>query len=331
MRALAPIALALLAGCATRPPTLEPIGEFFLPDDAPEGLSAITWMGGDRYAMAEDSGGRIHFARIGIDEATGAITNCVFEKTTTVDGLADAEGIAYDPTSQFLYVSDESGPKILLLRDTGDPQGLIYPEFFKQTRGNKSLEALSIEMRNGDPVIWAANEDALRCDGPVSSATNSALARIAAFPPITKRKDAGSWWFYPLDKAAGNPIPGLQRSTPFNGLSGIEAIGRRRLLVLERSCGLLEGERGEGALIVISIYFVDASSAKKGSTVKKSLLFRQSFERSNYEGITLGPTLADGSKAVLLVADGDVMKARIAGREVAFPWRKALFALRLRE
>jgi hypothetical protein len=212
---------------------------------------------------------------------------------------------------------------------------MYCPDFYQTAHGNKSLEALSLEMRNGGPVIWAANEDALRCDGPVSSATNSSLVRIAGFPamgaPMFNARTYGSWWFYPLDKAAGNPIPGLQRSTPFNGLSGIEAIGRGRLLVLERSCGLLEGERGEGALIAISIYFVDASSAKKGSTVKKSLLFRQSFERSNYEGITLGPTLADGSRVVLLVADGDVMKARIAGREVAFPWRKALFALRLRE
>lgn len=325
-------ALALLAGCATRPtpPTLEPVGEFALPDKAPEGLSAIAWMGGDRYAMAEDSGGRIHFAQIGIDAATGAITNCVFTGVRKVPGLADAEGIAYDPENKFLYASDEAGSKILLLREGGEPQGILVPEFFKQTRGNKSLEALSLELRDGREVLWAANEDALRCDGPLSSATNSSLVRIAAFPPITIKEDAGSWWFYTLDRPVGEAIVGLNRQTPFTGVADIEALGRGRLLVLERSCGLMAEDDGSAKLITISIYLVDTSSAKPGQTLVKHLLWRGSFDRSNYEGIAIGPTLADGSKSVMLVADGDVMKASIAGHEVSFPWRKALFALRLR-
>ncbi|MBQ7721672.1 MAG: esterase-like activity of phytase family protein [Kiritimatiellae bacterium] len=333
VKALPLVALALLAGCATRLPlpTLEPIGEFALADDAPEGLSAITWMGDDRYAMAEDSGGRIHFARIEIDSDTGAITNCVFTGVRTVPGLADAEGIAYDPSNGILYVSDESGPKVLLLREEGEPQEILFPEFFKQVRGNKSLEALDLETGDGGVVLWAANEDALRCDGPVSSATNSSLVRIAAFPPITTKADAGSWWFYALDHPVGKAIPGLNRHTPFTGVADIASLGCGRLLVLERSCGLIAEEDGSAKLITISIHLVDTSSAKPGKTLGKHLIWAGSFDRSNYEGIALGPRLADGSRCVLLVADGDVMTARIAGHEVSFPWRKALFALRLQE
>lgn len=327
------LALAMLAGCATRLPlpTLEPVGEFALADDAPEGLSAITWLGSDRYAMAEDSGGRIHFAQIGIDSDTGAITNCAFTGMRTVPGLADAEGLAYEPGSGALYVSDESGPKILLLRDDGDPQEILFPEFFKQVRGNKSLEALDLEAGDGDEVLWTANEDALRCDGLVSSATNSSLVRIAAFPPITLKNDAGAWWFYTLDRPIGEAIPGLNRHTPFTGVADIAALGHGRLLVLERSCGLMAEDDGGAKLITISIHLVDTSSAKTGQVLRKHPLWTGSFDRSNYEGIALGPRLSDGARSVLLVADGDVMKARIAGREVSFPWRKALFALLLRE
>ena len=336
VKALPLVALALLAGCATHLPlpTLEPVGEFPLADDAPEGLSAITWIGRDNYAMAEDSGGRIHFARIGIDEVSGAITNCVFEKTAAVDGLVDAEGIAYDPAARCLYVSDESGPKILLLRLDGDLRSgspMYFPDFYRTVRGNKSLEALSVEIRDDSPVIWTANEDTLRGDGPVSSATNSALVRIAAFPPITAKADAGSWWFYTLDRPVGKAIPGLNRHTPFTGVADIASLGCGRLLVLERSCGLIAEEDGSAKLITISIHLVDTSSAKPGKTLGKHLIWTGSFDRSNYEGIALGPRLADGSRCVLLVADGDVMTARIAGHEVSFPWRKALFALRLKE
>ena len=131
-------AALLLAGCATRPPRLVPVGEFALPQDTPEGLSGIAWLGDGNYALAEDSGGRIHRAHIDLDAATGAITNCVFTDKRTIPGLVDAEGIAYDTQSGRLYVSDESGPKILeIVNDTVSPP-IRIPEFLSHTRPYKS-------------------------------------------------------------------------------------------------------------------------------------------------------------------------------------------------
>ena len=62
------------------------VGEFVLPDDAPEGLSGIAWHGGipgfnglydNLYGLVEDSGGRLHSATIDINRRTGEITNAV--------------------------------------------------------------------------------------------------------------------------------------------------------------------------------------------------------------------------------------------------------------
>ncbi len=324
----------LLAGCATRCPSLSPVGEFALAADAPEGLSGITWLGDDSYALAEDSGGRIHRAHIVLDAVTGAITNCTFTGVQSVPGLVDAEGIACEHESGLLFVSDESGAKILKLLPDASPIRVPLPDFFTHTRPNKSLESLSCEHSNRGAgfCLWTANEDALTIDGPPSSATNAPLVRIASLPPFAIKKDAGDWWFYRLDAAQGGPIPGAGPDVPFNGLVGLAALGDGKLLVLERSCGLVPSEdSGAPSLITSSIYYVDTSRTKPGSPtpLKKKLLWRQGFPFSNYEGITLGPKLADGSRAVILVADGDVSKARVAGMTVTLQWKKALFALRL--
>ena len=334
-------AALLLAGCvADSRLTLTPAGEYPLPQSAPEGLSGIACVNGDTYALAEDSGGRIHTAQIGVDKVSRAITNCVFTGVQSVPGLVDAEGIADETRSGSLIVSDETGPKILQIHN-GEPLPLRIPDWLQKCRPNKSLEALSYEML---PLhqgrLWTANEDAIADDGPASSATNAALVRITAFMPFAKRGDSpiveqgrfGDWWYYRLDAAQGGPIPGAGPDVPFNGLVGLAALGRGRLLVLERSCGFVPGEDGAPpSLITSSIYYVDTSRTKPGSPtpLRKKLLWQQRFPFSNYEGVALGPRLADGSRAVILVADGDTSTARVGGMTVAFQWKKALFALKL--
>ena len=48
--------------------------------------------------------------------------------------------------------------------------------------------------------------------------------------------------------------------------------------------------------------------------------------RANYEGMTLGPELSDGSRALILVSDGDVTHKG----SFTFPWSKRLLSFRLR-
>ncbi len=133
-------------------PSLELVGEFDLPDSAPEGLSGIAWTsnpghpeivdpdpfgraGGpgprfdictpDSYVLCEDSGAWLDFAEIGIDRASGAITSAVFRLRSRAyfysddepHETADFEAIAYarsrhDRTHYQLYVSDEAHPYV---------------------------------------------------------------------------------------------------------------------------------------------------------------------------------------------------------------------------
>ncbi len=132
-------------------PSLSLVGEYDLPDTAPEGLSGIAWTsnpghphfvdpdpfgraGGpgplfdlctpDSYVLCEDSGAWLDFAEIGIDRASGAITSAVFRVRSRAyfyfgepHETADFEAIAYAPsrhnwTHLQLYVSDEAHPHI---------------------------------------------------------------------------------------------------------------------------------------------------------------------------------------------------------------------------
>lgn len=326
----AAIALSGCGGAGGHGFALSPVGEYPLPADSPEGLSGIAWLGEDRYALAEDSGGRIHFASIAIDAATGAVTNCVFDGVASVAGLVDAEGIACDWTGGALYISDESGPKVLEVAGGAEPREVPLPEFFKEARANKSLESLALSIVDGRPLLWTANEDALRCDGAEASATNGATVRIAAFPP-----DGGSgasWWRYPVERAQGGPIPGAPRQTPFTGVADIAAFPGGGLLVLERSCGLVTPDDGRepSTLVSCAIWLAEVPRGPgRGELLRKRLLWRRGFPASNYEGMAIGPVLADGSTAILLVADGDVSTGTLFGKPVRFPWAKSLFALRL--
>ena len=331
----------LLAGCALADapaPSVQEIGFFRLPASAPEGLSGITWMGGDTFAAVEDSGGRIHALKIHSDETTGAITNCVFTGTRTVAALQDAEGIAYDESANCLYVSDESGPKILKISRNADtaPATVPCPEILRNIRPNKSLEALSFGTdANGKDILWTANEDALSCDGPVSSTNTEAVVRLFATDPCNEKAPVREWK-YKLDKAEGDGLSFGNRTifTPFNGLAALAALGDGKLLALERICGQKKVDDGASVkttLITVRIYFIDTAELPPGSDapLAKTLLCTLHSGISNYEGMTLGPALPDGSRLLILVADGDTTTVSLNNMNFAFSWEKSLFSLKL--
>ena len=121
---------------------------------------------------------------------------------------------------------------------------------------------------------------------------------------------------------------------PFNGLAELCALPDGRLLALERAYGLRTRAPDDprASLVAISIYLVDPPSsaartaaAGRPPVLAKTLLWRGLTGRANYEGMTLGPELADGSRALILVSDGDVTRKGA----FAFPWSKRLLSFRL--
>ncbi len=267
-------------------PSLELVGEYDLPDTAPEGLSGIAWRGNtpgleplwaDLYALVEDSGGRLHSATIGIDRKTGAITNAVFSPAGAIHGAADLEGIACgavpieDGTMPMLFASDERGPAVweTAAFDTSGAgwKSLPLPSPLRHCRPNLALEALALSADGR--ILWTANEGPLPEDGPEPTAKHGALVRLYALDFSTASTTADSpesaappWWFYELDPATGTSFPYVP--APFNGLAELCALPDGRLLALERSFGFRT--RGDsdprGSLIAISIYLVDPLHAE---------------------------------------------------------------------
>ena len=358
-------------------PTLSLVSEFPLPDSAPEGLSGIAWTsnpghplfalseesfdicGPDSYALCEDSGGWIHYAEIGVDRGSGAVTSAVFrarERLAGANESSDLEGVAYarsrwNLTHYQLYASDEhfrciAQDRPLAISVPSPAIAVSLPEPLRAHRPNKGVEAMCLSP--DDRALWLANEDALPEDGPVATTEHGALVRLwrmdaiagASEAQLRRRRSAGgagpvepAWWFYELDPAAGGKMPHLP--DPFNGLAELCALPDGRLLALERAYGLRT--RGpddpRASLIAISIYLVDplssaarTAAAERPPVLAKTLLWRGLTGRANYEGMTLGPELSDGSRALILVSDGDVTRKGA----FAFPWSKRLLSFRLR-
>ena len=363
-------------------PSLSLVSEFPLPDSAPEGLSGIAWTsnpghpdtagypfslseesfdicGPDSYALCEDSGGWIHYAEIGVDRGSGAVTSAVFrarERLAGANESSDLEGVAYarsrwNLTHYQLYASDEhfrciAQDRPLAISVPSPAIAVSLPEPLRAHRPNKGVEAMCLSP--DDRALWLANEDALPEDGPVATTEHGALVRLwrmdaiagASEAQLRRRRSAGgagpvepAWWFYELDPAAGGKMPHLP--DPFNGLAELCALPDGRLLALERAYGLRT--RGpddpRASLVAISIYLVDplssaerTAAAERPPVLAKTLLWRGLTGRANYEGMTLGPELSDGSRALILVSDGDVTRKGA----FAFPWSKRLLSFRLR-
>ena len=362
--------------------SLSLVSEFPLPDSAPEGLSGIAWTsnpehpnfvgsafslteepydicGPDSYALCEDSGGWIHYAEIGVDRGSGAVTSAVFrarERLAGANESSDLEGVAYarsrwNLTHLQLYASDEhhrciAQDRPLAITSPSPAVAISLPEPLRAHRPNKGVEAMCLSP--DDQALWLSNEDALPEDGPVATTEHGALVRLWRMDAIAGTSEAGlrrrraqggagpvepAWWFYELDPAAGEKFPHLP--DPFNGLAELCALPDGRLLALERAYGLRT--RGpddpRASLIAISIYLVDplssaarTAAAERPPVLAKTLLWRGLTGRANYEGMTLGPELSDGSRALILVSDGDVTRKGA----FAFPWSKRLLSFRLR-
>ncbi len=334
---------------AAAPLSLTFVGELRMPTGSPEGLSGIDRLRDNHYAFLEDSGGRVHFADIFLDLSTGMPTNLVFTAHTTLPHVVDGEGIAIAPNGTF-YVSDEHHSRLFSFPDCPPapptpPNDLtpFLPALFQTTRPNRSLESLSLDP--DDPaILWTATEDSLPCDGPGSSPDHGTRVRLCRLS-LGTRSDPQAW-FFPVEPAPPVAPHGTLGPSPFNGISDLCAIGKGRLIVMERAYGprFVTHEDGtqESGFITMRLSFVDTHetppfSANDPSPSAHPLtkIPLDSFLTAdlNYEGICLGPTLPDGSRTLVLVSDGDKnhFRAPRLNRDVTFQWGKAIRVYRLQE
>ncbi len=279
-------------------------------------LSGLTWLGGTSYLAVSDDSAAMYPLTIAVDLADGTIDSASVGSGIALAG-SDLEGIAFVAPDRVL-VSDEVGPNIRLhaVADGGLVQTLTMPAVLGNVRGNLGLEALAWDETNDR--VWTANEEALSVDGPVSSFSAGTVVRLTRFNAAFA---ADGQWAYVTDAIPGDRAP-AGRDVEVSGVPALAVLSDGTVLVLERALG-------NSASLRHRIYQVDYSAATDVSSlpaldgagytpVTKTLLWERNVIVTNFEGMALGPTLADGSRSLILVSDN--------GSSLA----SAMFALKVR-
>lgn len=271
-------------------------------DSIPPGnYSGIAWLGGTHYAVVSDKADRDGFFIFDIvtDSLTGDIRsarNLGFRSS----GFAarDNEGIAYNSLANTLWMVGEADNRIMEYRMDGmrTLREATLPPFYHQLPANKGLEALSYDSKRN--LLWTCNES----DSIVIQSFDSIGRPLHSYP-------------YRLDP----PLASAAKATQYaHGVGTLCALDDGSLLLLEREAYVPKAKIG--AFVHCKLYrFVTETQTKTMLHEWRTTLslFGRSF--ANYEGMCLGPTLADGSRVLLLVADS---QNRHAG--VLKDWLKTL-------
>ena len=251
--------------------------------------SGIAYLGGNRYAVVSDKADELGFFvfDIVIDTITGKIDRVASEGfVSTGEPGRDEEAIAFVPDLSTVFIASESTATVreCTLEGQLTGRGLDIPPFYRDGDTDYGLESLTYHPRSRR--FWLCNEGS-----PV---------RLQSFDA---RLQALESYEYPLDSPAKH---GKARNYA-HGVSELLALDDGSLLVLERE--FFVPRKKIGACVVNKIYQVRPQS-HQGTIGEKRLvtqwktslnLLRRSL--ANYEGMCLGPRLADDRQVVILVSD----------------------------
>ena len=262
-------------------------------------LSGITWMGGDLFAAVSDKRNVIQLIRLQIDHETGGIIAGEFGDVSNVpSAAADFEGIAWVAAEKAFYLSAETGNAVLrYVPESASVRTLPVPAVFSKARRNLSLESLTWDPTTRE--FWIANEEALTPDGPVSSREAGSVVRLQKLDRKARPLAQYAWRTEPASFRYGNAG---------SGVSDLCVLPTGQLIVLER--GFAE------AGLHLRLFLADVSKATNTARLpaladaniqvaSKTLLFEKTTGFTNFEGLTLGPELADGWRSLIVIADSN--------------------------
>ena len=259
--------------------------------------SAITWLSDNHYAVVHDKekgGGIVLFDFDIADDGTiGEVTRTVPTGTSgsTVTDM-DNEGIAYFNSK--LYVSAEADQSIREYDLTGAPTGNAFTiptdMAVGQITSNAGFEALTYNATTH--LFWTTTEVALPKD--------SYIDRLHRLQSFGENMQPAKRYLYQMDA----PQFSSEGTTQYvHGISAMTALDDGRLIVLEREVYVPTNPlltRG-----IAKLYVVDPVNDTAG-ILRKSLLTTidtNYTNLANYEGMCLGPSLSDGSRCLVLIAD----------------------------
>ena len=301
-------------------------GTAYTRTDVPKSLSGITFVGGNRFWTVADDGseGGVYECAIDLNEAGTAVSSfsiCSTNDRVRLGSASDLEGCAFDPATGNVWASDEGGRSIREYDSaTGEKlRSIAIPAILSGYRYNFGFEALTI---SGDGLsLWTANEEALECDGAISSHAAGTTVRLAKFtrPSVRDVFSLEAMYAYTTDPwKNAYDYKGYARC----GVAGLCALPDGSLLVLERELSFsgtsimalalgnylgwkLYRVADPGAATDVKDY-ASLSDGTPWTGAAKELLASDGgllYATGNFEGVCLGPRLADGSLSVLLISD----------------------------
>ena len=298
------------------------------------GLSGLTYDPGcDLFYVVSDDRGRYdppRFFTLTVSRAGKVATIEVLHATTLRNleggllarGEVDPEALVLGPDG-ILLISSEGAPhrgvQPLIARFTLDGRmlgGIPLPERYLASadgalgvRDNLAFEGLALTPA-GDR-LFAIVENALIQDGPAADLDQRSLARLLVIDVATG--DRVAEYLYEVAPVPDEPRPAAAFRT--NGVSEILAIDDHRLLAVERSFSAGVGNRVrlylvdlEGATDIQEIESLARNDGKRPRPVAKiqvADLADLGIAPDNIEGMALGPTLDDGRRLLVMVADNN--------------------------
>lgn len=274
---------------------------------APGNYSGITFVGGDEYAVVSDKSRADGFFifHLEIDSLTGQIVGATANEFRSADRpTRDQEGIAFVPKDTTIFISGETDNRIMEYRyDNGErtTRELIMPDSLRNSAPNYGYEALTYSERTGK--MWTMSESTLPIDGTPASPSYKVAnrLRLLCFDDSLRLAE---WHPYRMDEPE---VKSSSADIYAIGVSALTALDDGRLLVLERE--FFVPNLKVGAFVNCKIYVVDPDELY-ATELHKSLLveFKTKFSGvksnlANFEGMTLGPRMADGRRLLVLISD----------------------------
>jgi 3-phytase len=235
----------------------------------------------------------------------------------------DAEGIAFTKRGTVFISSEGDTNKLInpfineftltgrLRRKLPIPDKFLPVPSDKKRgiRNNLAFESLTITPNH--KYLFTATENALLQDGEEATPTNGSPSRILQYNLRTGKAEREFLYLTDSVAAAANPPDSMNA----NGLVDLAALDNNHLISLERSFSLGVGNTIKlyevvlsGATNISKIERLNAVEIKKIQPVKKELLLNLSklnIPWDNIEGMTLGATLADKRRTLILVSDNN--------------------------
>lgn len=307
---------------AAAPPAIEVLAVADLPREAStQGLSGTWFDPATRTLYAiQDVAPRIVPLVASTDWKTFTI-GAPLALTGRPSPLWDGEGLIRLGDA-FIGVTDESTPLVERFDASGAYLGAVtLPPIYDSVVSNRGIESLSLAP--SQRYLFAANEWALTVDGAAASKTAGTTVRLLRRSLATGKDEEFAYRTEPLGAGTGGDM----------GVSDILAFSDDDLLVLERGwqsdfgntvrifrVSLTAGAPGTpdvsgvatlGATspVLAKSLLVDLVDLPPSGATNPGLQPNPFLE--NYEGLALGPVLADGRRIVMVTADDNASAKQV--------------------